>query len=214
MNISILGAHGQIAQLLISKLKESGHNVRALVRKEDQFGEMRALGAEPVLCDVEKKDDISEQVGNADAVVFAAGAGPGSGKERKWSVDKGGAVKLIEACRKNGIDRYVMISAMGLETPRGDEVFQEYQKAKKEADEALKQSGLDYTIVKPGRLLNDPAHGSIEIGHNLPGGQIPREDVADVLHFVLEEPKTSKTEFDLIGGDYKLQEAFESFLSK
>lgn len=209
MNITILGGHGQIAQLLIPKLKNAGHNIRALVRKEEQFGEIRTLGAEPVLCDVETQDDISIETGKADAVVFAAGAGPGSGKERKLSVDRDGAIKLIDACKKNGIDRYVMISAMGLETPRGNEVFQEYQKAKYEADQALKKSGLKYTIVKPGKLLNEPAHGSVEIGKNLPSGQITREDVADVIHHALEEPKTAKKEFDLIAGDYKIEEAIE-----
>jgi nucleoside-diphosphate-sugar epimerase len=137
MKIVIAGGHGQIAMHLHPILKQNGHSVKGLIRKEEQADDLKDAGAEPVLVDIEKEDDISEAVGSADAVVFAAGAGPGSGKERKWTVDRDGAVKLIGAAKKNEISRYVMISAMGLDTPRGDEVFRVYQQAKAEADEAL-----------------------------------------------------------------------------
>ena len=147
MKIVIAGGHGQIAMHLHPILKKRGHSVKGLIRKPEQSNDLRKAGAEPVIIDIEKAEDISEAVGKADAVIFAAGAGPGSGAERKWTVDRDGAIKLIQAAKKNGINRYVMISAMGLDTPRGNEVFQVYQRAKAEADQALRKSVLDYTII-------------------------------------------------------------------
>lgn len=205
MKIVIAGGHGQIAMLLHPLLKTDGHQVRGLIRKEEQAGDLKAAGAEPVIADIENEDDISEAVGEADAVVFAAGAGPGSGKERKWTVDRDGAIKLIEAAKKNGIKRYVMISAMGLDTPRGDEVFQVYQQAKAEADDALRKSGLDYTIVKPGRLTNEPGTGKVKMARRLDPGEIPREDVARVIRTVLEDHRTIGKEFDLISGENSIE---------
>lgn len=201
MKITIVGAHGQIAMLLHPKLIKKGHSVRGIIRKEEQADDLREFGVNPVVADIEKQNDISEAVGMADAVLFAAGAGPGSGAARKWTVDRDGAIKLMEACHKNGIDRYVIISAMGLDKPRGSEVFRVYQKAKAEADEALRNSGLDYTIVKPGRLTDDPGTGKVSIGRDLERGEIPRDDVAEVIAEVFESSETIGMEFDLVKGD-------------
>ncbi len=207
MDISIVGGHGQIAMLLHPILKDKGHHIRGIIRKEEQSDDLRNAGAEPVLCDIEKEEDISEAVGKVDAVIFAAGAGPGSGAERKWTVDRDGAIKLIEAAKKNGIKRYVMISAMGVEKPGGNEVFQIYQKAKAEADEALRTSGLDYTIIRPGRLTDEPGTGRVKLAPELSRGEIPRADVAVVLAEVLEAPETAGHQFDLISGDIPVAEA-------
>ncbi len=212
MKITIAGAHGNIAMLMHPLLKERGHEVRGLIRKPEQKEDLKNAGAEPVICDIEKEDDISEAVGAADAVVFAAGAGPGSGAERKWSVDRDGAIKLIEAAKKNGINRYVMISAMGLDEPRGSDVFQVYQKAKAEADEALKNSGLDYTIIKPGRLTDEPGTGKISLGKNLKSGEISREDVAHVLVHIIEKPELAGYTLDLISGNIPIEEAINKVL--
>jgi uncharacterized protein YbjT (DUF2867 family) len=152
-------------------------------------------------------------VGDAEAVLFAAGAGPGSGAERKWTVDRDGAIKLMEACKAKGISRYVMISAMGLDVPRGSEVFQVYQKAKLEADNALKESGLDYTIVKPGRLTNDSPGGLVNAGKNLDGGEVPRADVAAVLAAVFDDDSTAGLEFDLVSGDQSISDALKNLQS-
>ena len=213
MKITIAGGHGKIAMLAHPMLKEKGHTIRALIRKPEQAQDIMNAGAEPVLCDIEKEDDISMMVGDADAVVFAAGAGPGSGKDRKWTVDRDGALKLIRAAQTNGVDRYIMISAMGLDTLRGDEIFQVYQKAKKEADEAVKNSGLHHTIIKPGRLTDEPGNAKIKIGKNLEGGSIPREDVARVLVEVLENPDMISEEFDLLSGETDIKEAFMQYLN-
>lgn len=212
MKVTVVGGHGDVAMLLHPKLKEKGHAVRGIIRKEEQADDLREAGAEPVICDIEKNEDISEAVGNVDAVVFAAGAGPGSGAERKFTVDRDGAIKLIEAAKKNDISRYVMISAMGLDEPRGNEVFQAYQKAKAEADEALRNSGLNYTIVKPGGLTDDPGTGKIRIGRDIPRGEIPREDVASVLAEVLEIPEMSGEQLELTSGDTPIVEAMRDIV--
>lgn len=211
MKITIAGASGQIARLLHPILISGGHDVRGLVRKKDQIEELESMGVEGVLADIEKEDDISDAVGNADAVVFAAGAGPGSGAERKWTVDRDGAIKLMDAAKKNDVSRYVMISAMGLDTPRGDDVFRVYQKAKAEADEALRKSGLEYTIIKPGRLTNDNGTGNIATGQ-LERGEIPREDVARVIAMVLEKPETAGLEFDLLSGNDSIEGALKKLV--
>jgi len=212
MKVVIAGGHGKIAMLLHSVLKEKGHTVKGLIRKEEQSDDLRKAGAEPVVVDLEKEDDISEYVGEADAVVFAAGAGAGSGKDRKWSVDRDGAIKLMEAAKKNGIERYVMISAMGLETPRGDDVFQVYQQAKAQADEALRNSGLNYVIIKPGRLTNDEGTGKVQLAEKLDRGEIPREDVARVIAEVLEDDTIEDVEFDLLSGDEEIKVALQEFV--
>jgi len=212
MKITILGAHGKIAMHMHHMLVKNGHQVRGLIRKQEQSEDLKNLGVEPVICDVEKEEDISEAVGNVDAVVFAAGAGPGSGADRKWTVDRDGAIKLIEAAKKNGIDRYVMISAMGLDEPRGSDVFQVYQKAKAEADEALRKSGLDYTIIKPGRLTDENGTGKVSLAPKLDPGEIPREDVAAVLTNVLETPSLSGKTLDLISGNSTVEEAINKVL--
>lgn len=214
MKITIVGAHGSIAMLLHPMLIEAGHSVRGIIRKEEQADDLRRLGVEPVIADIEKEDDISEAVGNVDAVLFAAGAGPGSGAERKWTVDRDGAIKLMSACHKNDIERYVIISAMGLDEPRGNEVFKVYQKAKAEADEALRVSGLDYTIVKPGRLTDDSRTGNISVGTELDRGEIPREDVAAVIKEVFEMPETIGKEFDLLSGDQSISEALHDLVEE
>lgn len=213
MKVSIVGAHGSIARLMHPLLRENGHQVRGLIRKEEQAETLREMGVEPVICDIEYQDNITEAVGEADAVVFAAGAGPGSGAKRKWSVDRDGAIKLIEAAKNNKIGRYIMISAMGLDEPRGSEVFQVYQKAKAEADEALRESGLNYTIIKPGRLTDEPGSERVSMAPSLEPGEISRKDVASVLVHVLEAPGLFKQTFDLVSGNTPIEEAIKKLLT-
>jgi len=207
MQIVVAGGHGKIAMLLHPLLMERGHQVRGIIRNPDHAEDVRAAGAEPVLCDLEAKDDIGEAVGAAEAIVFAAGAGPGSGAERKLTMDRDGAIKLIDAAQRKGIRRYVMISAMNAEEPRGEEVFQTYLRAKAEADEALRNSGLDYTIVRPGRLTDDPATGRVRVGASLPRADIPRADVAAVIARVLETPETIGCQFDVTSGEQEIAAA-------
>lgn len=210
MRVVIAGAHGKIAMLLHPLLVRRGHAVRGLIRKAGQGDDLRAAGVEPVVCDLEAETDISGAVGEADAVIFAAGAGPGSGAARKWTVDRDGALKLMDAARRNGIRRYLIVSSMKVEQPRGDEVFQVYQKAKAEADQALRESGLDYTILRPGRLTDDPPSGAVALAPELPSAEVARADVAAVLAELLEARETIGHQYDLTGGEQPIGEAIAS----
>ena len=209
MDITIVGGHGSIAMLLHPILSQKGHHIRAIIRKEEQADELREAGAEPVICDIEQQEDIAEAVGDADVVLFAAGAGPGSGAARKWTVDRDGAIKLIKAAQKNGISRYVMISAMGTtgEISHENDVFETYLKAKAQADGALRNSGLDYTIIKPGRLTDDKGTGQIMLDTHVERGEIPRADVATLLAEIIERPETAGLEFEVISGEQDITKA-------
>lgn len=207
--VAIAGGHGRIAMILGRLLAQRGDTVRGLIRKPEQEDDLRTAGIEPELCDLENEADLSAAVRGADAVVFAAGAGPGSGAARKRTVDLGGAVKLIEAAKAEGISRYLIVSSMGADKPPedGSEGFGAYLQAKFEADEALRASGLDYTIVRPGGLTDDPGTGLVTIAEHLDRGQIPRADVAAVFVACLDEPGTIGKSFDVISGDTPIADA-------
>lgn len=164
-----------------------------------------------MVCDLEREDDVSRCIEGADAVVFAAGAGPGSGPERKRTVDLGGAVKLIEACKASGIRRYVIVSSVGADDPsRGSEQMRPYLEAKAEADRRLEEAGLDHTIVRPGMLTDDPGKGKVAVGPDVQRAEIPRDDVAAVLAAVLEADNTIGKTFVVVSGDTPIDEAVRS----
>jgi uncharacterized protein YbjT (DUF2867 family) len=209
MDVVIGGGHGQIALRLERQLSARGDTVRGLVRNPDHFEDVSAAGAQPVLADLEGDVDLGPVVAGADAIVFAAGAGPGSGSARKRTMDLGGAVKLIEAARDAGISRYVIVSSMGADDPsQAQGSFRDYLQAKAEADQAVRDSGLDYTIVRPGALTDDPGTGHVDLAEHLGRrGQIPRDDVAAVLVAVLDTPSTIGTTFEVVGGETPIADA-------
>jgi uncharacterized protein YbjT (DUF2867 family) len=209
MNVVIAGGHGKIALHLERLLADSGHRVTALIRQRDHDNDVREAGAEPILCDLEQEDDLSHCLAGADAAVFAAGAGPGSGPERKRTVDLGGALKLIDAARRTGAKRYVIVSSIGADDPSGaPEQMRPYLEAKAEADKRVAESGLDWTIVRPGSLTDDPGTGLVTVTTDMSArGQVPREDVARVLAAVLGDPSTIGKTFVVIGGDTPVDEA-------
>lgn len=210
MRIAIAGGHGQIALRLARLLSERGDDALSLIRNPDHAADVEATGARAVVCDLENAsdDEVAAAVDGADAVVFAAGAGPGSGAERKRTMDHGGAVKLIAAAKRHGIARYVIVSSMGADPDApGDDVFAVYLRAKGQADADLRESGLEYTIVRPGGLTNDPGTGRVQVGENLDSGRIPRDDVAAVLAAVLAAPNAIGKSFDLLSGDVPVEEA-------
>src|SRR5215203_3488254 len=176
-------------------LVADGHEVRGLVRKEEQTGDVEADGAEPVVVDLEA-EEVEGGIGSAaegcDAIVFAAGAGPGSGDARKETMDYGGAAKLVDAAEERGVRRYLMLSAMGAGYPEGgSEGMRPYLRAKARADERLRSSSLDYTIIRPGGLTEDEGTGAIEAAERLERrGEIPREDVARTFAAALEDEHT------------------------
>jgi uncharacterized protein YbjT (DUF2867 family) len=213
MKVAIAGGHGRVALRLARLLHERADEVVSLIRNPDHTEEVRGAGAEPVVCDLESAsvEEVAEAIDSVDAVVFAAGAGPGSGPERKETVDYGGAVKLIAAAKQNGIRRYVIVSSMGADPgAEGDDTFSVYQRAKGRADAALADSGLDHTIVRPGRLNDDPETGRVRLGERVGRGEIPRDDVAAVLAAVLRTPSSVGKTVELIGGDDPVEEAVAS----
>jgi uncharacterized protein YbjT (DUF2867 family) len=204
MDVVVAGGHGKVGLRLLRLLADRGHRARGLIRNPDHGPDLEEVGAEPVLCDIEALDDISGCCEGADAVVFAAGAGPGSGPERKRTVDYGAAVKLMNA----GIRRYVMVSAIGADRQgEWSDQMRPYYEAKADADTRLLESGLDHTIVRPGGLTDDPGTGLVTVGTGIERGEIPRDDVAAVLLAVLETPSTVGKTFELVSGDTPIDEA-------
>jgi uncharacterized protein YbjT (DUF2867 family) len=215
MRIAIAGGHGQIALRLARVLAARGDEAVGLIRNPEHADDVREAGAEPAVVDLEHAgdDEVAEAIAGSDAVVFAAGAGPGSGPERKDTMDYGGAVKLIAAAKQAGIRRYVIVSSMGADAgaPGGDDTFSVYLRAKGRADDAVRSSGLDHTVIRPGRLTNEPGTGRVNLGTSVPRGEVPRDDVAEVLAAVLHTPSTIGKTADLASGDVPVAEAVEAF---
>jgi len=209
MDVVIAGGHGKIALLLEQRLSARGDRARGLIRTPKHAADLEAAGAEAVLFDLEGDDDLAPHLAGADAVVFAAGAGPGSGPERKRTVDLGAAVKLVDAARGAGVARYVMVSSIGAYDPgSAGEQMRPYLEAKAAADDALRASGLDFTIVRPGSLTDDPATGKVLVTTQLGDrGPIPRDDVAAILVTVLDDPETTGLTFEAFAGEHDVEAA-------
>jgi uncharacterized protein YbjT (DUF2867 family) len=214
MRIVIAGGHGKIALILERLLSERGDSVAGLIRNPDQVADLEAAGAEALVVDLEKASvaEVAEQLRGADAVVFAAGAGPGSGAARKESVDRDAAILLADAAIDVGIRRYLMVSAMGADrladAAASDPVFAAYLRAKAAADEAVRaRHALGTTIVRPGLLTDEPGTGTVTIASETGHGSIPRHDVASVLVALLDAPEAAGHTFELIGGDTPIAEA-------
>lgn len=211
--VAIAGGHGQIALQLTLLLAAEGTEVRSLIRNPAHADDVGEAGGTPQLLDLEGTggDAMTSALRDCDALVFAAGAGPGSGAARKETVDYGAAVALTDACRAAGVTRYVMVSAMGTDDPPGgDDVFAVYLRAKARADAALMDSDLSWTVVRPGRLTDDPATGRVSLARHVDRGEIPRADVATVLAAVLHRPDTIGKVFEVVGGEVPIPEALDA----
>ncbi|MCS5735647.1 SDR family oxidoreductase [Herbiconiux daphne] len=216
MKIAIAGGHGQIALLATKLLTSSGHEVWGIVRNPAHASEVEDAGGHALVLDLEQSD--SEKLAgelaakSIDAVVFAAGAGPGSSAERKLTVDRDGAVLLADAAWRAGIHRYVLVSAMGADAfdPSSDDVFQVYLRAKSEADAAVRATDLDWTIVRPGGLTDDPATGLVTLADSTGRGSIPRADVAWILVHLLTTGDAVRKQFEAISGTTPIAEALRA----
>lgn len=213
MKVFVVGANGQIGQHLVNLLKDSKeHTVRAMVRKSEQAEAFEELGVETRLADLEGSvDEIAEAAKGCDAVVFTAGSGGHTGADKTLLIDLDGAAKTIEAAQKTGIKRFIMVSAIHAHRREKWSSIKPYMVAKHHADKILEQSGLTYTIIRPGGLLNEPGTGKISIAESLESGSIPREDVARTIMTALPMKRTFNRSFDLVSGEDLILEALNKF---
>jgi nucleoside-diphosphate-sugar epimerase len=216
MLVAIAGAHGQIAMRLVRLLADGGEDVIGLIRNPDHATDVSDQGATPVVCDLEHAalEDIAHAIAGADAAIFAAGAGPGSGAKRKLTLDRDGAIKFLQATSEAGVPRFVIISAIGAEAPPpGDDVFSVYLRAKAQADQAVQASDRQWTIVRPGRLTDDPGTRRVRIGSSPSQGRIPRDDVAAILAQLVADARFSHRVFYVNSGEDLIEHALELALS-
>lgn len=215
MKVLIVGANGQIGKDLASYIQASDQlEARAMIRKKEQASFFEDLGAETVLADLEQDiDTIAKAASGTDAIVFTAGSGPKTGKDKTLMIDLDGAVKTIEAAKKAGVKRFIMISSF--DTTReaileANESFAPYVVAKYYADVWLRDSDLDYTIIHPGLLTNDQGTGKVQAAKQVERDEIPREDVARVILASLENDSAIGKEFQLVGGNTPIDQAIKS----
>jgi len=218
MRVVIAGGHGQIALRLERLLTTDGHEAVGIVRNPDHVGDVEATGARALLLDLEQAnvDDLTPALAGADAVVFAAGAGPGSGAARKDTVDRAASVLLADAAEKAGVPRFVQVSSMGASTElpaSTDPVFAAYLEAKQAAEEDLRRRGLDWTILRPGSLTNDPGTGGVTLTPPPVGrDDVPRDDVAAVIVALLNEQAGVHQTLELRSGDTPIAEAVDQLV--
>lgn len=210
MRTVIAGGHGQIALRLERLLAARGDVAVGLIRNPEHAAELSAAGAEPVVADLEHVSvaSLAAQLAGADAVVFAAGAGPGSGDARKQTVDLGASVLLADAAEAAGVRRFVQVSSMGADREDlGSDGFSVYLRAKAAAEADLRRRELDWTILRPGALTDEPGTGRVRLAPKTGRAPIPRDDVAAVLLALLDAPTTVGMVLELISGDQLVGDA-------
>ncbi|MFI9649842.1 SDR family oxidoreductase [Streptomyces sp. NPDC052040] len=214
MRIVIAGGHGQIALRLERLLAARGDEVAGVIRRPEQADDLRSAGAEPIVCDLESApvEEVAARLEGADAAVFAAGAGPGSGAERKHTVDRDAAIKFADAAERAGVRRFVIVSSMGADPEHpGDDIFDVYLRAKGEADAYVRaHKSLDWTVLRPGALTNDAGKGLVRLEAHTGRGPVPRDDVAAVLAELIDTPATTGLTLELISGSTPVSVAVKS----
>ncbi|WP_460631685.1 SDR family oxidoreductase [Leifsonia lichenia] len=210
--VVIVGAHGKVAQQLMRVLYDNGDEFVGIVRGEEHADDVYRLGGEGVLLDIEQAtpEQLAAAFTGSDAVVFTAGAGGGSSIERKRTVDYAGSVKSMQGAVIAGVRRFVQVSAWGVDTPLPEDtepVWRAYVEAKRDADAVLRESGLDWTILRPGGLTFDEGTGLIALGDSVERGSIPREDVARLISACIDEPATIGHTWEVVSGSTPIADA-------
>ena len=212
MKVLVVGANGQIGQKIVKQIQDSEeHSVVAMVRKNEQKEQLEKEGIEAVLANLEDSvDNLAKVLSGADAVIFSAGSGGSTGADKTLLIDLDGAIKMMEASEQAGVDRFLIISALGADKRENwSEEIKSYYVAKYYADKALEKSNLNYTIIRPGALINEPGTGNVWAGAEFEYGKIPREDVAKVAVTSLTAEQTYRKAFNLISGDASINEAIK-----
>jgi cytosine deaminase len=197
-------------------LADREDDVIGLIRNPDQIADVNRQEASAVVCDLEQAstEEIAHAIVGTEAAVFTAGAGPGSGPERKLSMDRDGAIRLLRAATEAGVPRFVIVSAVGAEAPsQGDDTFSVYLRAKAEADQAVQASDRQWTIVRPGRLTDDPGRGRVRIESTPFRGQVPRDDVAAVVAWLVHDDRFSRRVLYVNSGEEPVEQALETLLA-
>jgi uncharacterized protein YbjT (DUF2867 family) len=216
MRVVIAGGHGKIGLRLGRLLADRGDEAIGVVRNPDHAPDLESAGVSPYVLDLEHASvaDASKALAGADAVVFTAGAGPGSGAARKDTVDRAAAVLVADAAERIGTARYLQVSAMGVESVRGgatppgtDAVFAAYLAAKLAAEDDLRRRSLDWTILRPGGLTDQPGTGRVHLAPRVERGKVSRDDVAATLLTLLDAPETAGLVLELVGGETPVTEA-------
>ena len=217
VKVAIAGAHGSIARLLGALLTERGDSSLGIIRNPNQANDLKTIGVEPVLVDLEQTTvaELADAISGCDALVFAAGAGPGSGIPRKETVDHEAADKCTQAAEQAGVPRLIQISSIGAgNPPEDDSVFSHYLRAKAAAEETLRKSNVSWVILRPGHLTDEPATGLINLTQQVPGESVPRADVAAVIAGLLDRPSIKQCTLELVSGsvarDERLDELADS----
>ncbi len=208
MNVFVIGANGQIGKQLVERLHEEGkHDVTAMVRKEEQLEDFKNKGYQAVLGDLEGDvANLTDAIGNADVVVFAAGSGGNTGADKTLLIDLDGAAKSIEAAKQRDVKQFVMVSALKAEDRSAwPDEMKPYYVAKHHADRLLEESGLTYTIVRPGALTDDAGTGKVKTG-DVSTGEVPRADVAAFLAHVIGHDAAYNKAIDLVKGDTAIED--------
>lgn len=208
MKVLLVGANGQIGHQVVEKLKDKGHDPVAMVRKEEQTKQFEDKGIDTVLGDLEK--DFSHAFEGVDTVVFAAGSGGSTGPDMTIVIDQEGAIETVDNAKNAGVKHFVIVSSMGADAPKEADNIKHYMYAKHRADEHLKASGLDYTIIRPGMLQNDGGTGKVSLSEdNQDFGNVQREDVASVIVQAVDTNKAENKVYTLLEGDTPIEDLFK-----
>ena len=227
MRVVVAGGHGKIGLRLLRLLAADGHDAVGMVRNRDHAGDLQEAGASTLVIDLEHATvpEVAAAVDGADVVVFAAGAGPGSGAARKLTMDRDGAVRLADAAVSAGVGRYLMVSSVNAVEPgpdddlhaeeglSDDEVFALYLRAKGAADAALRERDLDWVVVRPGRLTDEPGTGTVTLADSVSRGSVSRDDVAAVLLALVGSP-VARVTAELVEGPTPIDEAVAALASR
>lgn len=214
MRVAIIGGHGKVALHLTRMLSAQGHQVTGIIRNPDHADDVEAAGAVPLVADVEQLgvDELAQHLAGHEALVWSAGAGGGD-PDRTRAVDRDAAIRSVDAAVAAGVERYVMVSYFGAGADHGvppDSSFFPYAEAKAAADAHVRQSSLAWTILGPSALTDEPGTGSIEVGDELEGSEVSREDVAAVAAAVLDDPSTIGATIEFNTGAMPIADAVRS----